>query len=271
MRSWFITGVSSGLGSALATAAIAAGDRVGGTVRSEAAAERFAAAGGRPFMLDVTDADAVPGVIAAADEALGGIEVLVNNAGYSLAGTIEETTAADIRGQIEANFFGPLSIIKAALPFMRPRRRGHIINVSSIAGWMTPGGIGAYGASKMALESLSDGLAAEIEPFGLHVTVVIPGAFRTDLGHSRRTGARGLADYAAQNRARDEFLQSFSTSQRGDPAKAAQAIIGAVRAVPPPRRLLLGPDAVQAMRTRLAALTAELDRWESVSTATDLA
>jgi NAD(P)-dependent dehydrogenase (short-subunit alcohol dehydrogenase family) len=268
MRNWFITGVSSGLGRALAETALARGDRVTGTVRQQSAAQRFAELGGRALTVDVTDHDSIARAVAEA--ALDGIDVLVNNAGYSLAGTVEETEMAAIRSQFETNFFGPIAVIRAALPSMRARRCGHIVNISSMAGAVTSRGIGFYGGSKMALESLSDALASEVAPFGIKVTIVVPGAFRTELGHARHSTISTIADYAEQNRIRDEYLSAFSTSQRGDPLKAAQSIVHLVEAESPPSRLLLGPDAVMAVRAALIARIEEIDKWMPLSTSTDL-
>ncbi len=273
MRNWFITGVSSGLGKALAEAALAAGDRVAGTARSIESAAAFGAAGGERahgLVLDVTDADAVERVVAAAEAATGGLDVIVNNAGYSLSATTEEASIDDIRAQFETNFFGPVSVIKAALPFMRPRRGGQIINVGSLAGYATPGGFGAYGATKMALTSFSEALGHELEPFGIHVMMVVPGAFRTRLGHSRVAVSPHIDDYSAQNSMRDAFLADFSDNQRGDPAKAAAVILQALASALRPRLLLLGPDAVDGVQSALDAARGEIKAWESLSRSTDL-
>jgi NAD(P)-dependent dehydrogenase (short-subunit alcohol dehydrogenase family) len=274
MRNWFITGVSSGLGRALADAALAAGDTVVGTVRKAAAAAEFGAsptgrAHGR--VLDVTDGGAVASVVAEAERVTGGLDIVLNNAGYSLSGTTEEASLDDLRAQFETNFFGAVEVIKAALPFLRGRRRGHIINVGSLAGYVAPGGFAAYSATKMALASFSDALRQELEPFNIGVMMVVPGAFRTRLGHSRVSIPTSIADYREQNAARDGFLKHFSDNQRGDPVKAAAAVMTALGETTPPRTLLLGPDAVDGVLGGLAALRQEIERWEALSRGTDLA
>jgi NAD(P)-dependent dehydrogenase (short-subunit alcohol dehydrogenase family) len=273
MQRWLITGVSSGLGRALAQAVAAQGHKVAGTVRSQQAQRDFA--GLYPgltqgFLLDVTDHDAVATTIAAADEALGGIDVLVNNAGYSFEGTLEESAWADIYGQFDANFFGPAAVMKAVLPFMRARRRGLIMNVTSMAGYVAGAGIGAYGAAKLALEAMSRAVAQEVAPFGVHVMTVIPGAFRTDLGQNRRSAEDSITDYQPQNLARRARLAALSGHQRGDPHKAALAIIAAAQAQNPPHRLVLGIDAVAAVADDLRKFEAEIRAWENLSAGLDL-
>jgi NAD(P)-dependent dehydrogenase (short-subunit alcohol dehydrogenase family) len=272
MRKWFITGVSSGLGRALAVAALAAGDAVAGTVRQEQARDAFAALQpdrARGFIMDVTDHDAVTRVLREADAAIGGIDVLVNNAGVSLEGTIEETGWTEILEQFQTNVFGPVAVIKAALPAMRQRRHGKIVNITSLAGYATGGGTGFYAGAKLALEGISRSLAMECAPFGIEVMTVIPGAFRTELGTNRRSARGRIADYAPQNEARHARLAALSGHQRGDPARAAQAIIAAVDAAPSPRRLLVGVDAADHVTADLAAFGDEIRRWEKVSRATD--
>jgi NAD(P)-dependent dehydrogenase (short-subunit alcohol dehydrogenase family) len=272
MKKWFITGVSSGLGRALAAAALAAGDIVAGSVREAAARDEFDALQpdrAHAFIMDVTDHDAVARVVRAADEAVGGIDVLVNNAGVSLEGTIEETGGAAILEQFQVNVFGPIAVIKAMLPAMRARRRGLIVNVSSLAGYATGGGTGVYGGAKLALEGISRSLGKECAPFGIEVMTVIPGAFRTALGANRRSAPDGIQDYAAQNEARRARLAALSGRQRGDPKRGAQAIITAVNATPPPRRLVVGVDAADHIAADLAEFSEEMARWDAVSRGTD--
>jgi NAD(P)-dependent dehydrogenase (short-subunit alcohol dehydrogenase family) len=272
MKKWFITGVSSGLGRALAVAALGAGDLVAGSVRHEAAREKFNALHpdrAQAFIIDVADHEAVTRGIRDADEAVGGIDVLVNNAGVSLEGTLEETGWAEIYEQFRVNVFGPVAVMKAALPAMRARRGGMILNITSLAGYATGGGTGFYGGAKLALEGISKSLAKECAPFGIEVMTVIPGAFRTDLGGNRRSAADSIADYAPQNEARRARLAALSGHQRGDPRRAAQAIITAVNSAPAPRRLVLGVDAADYVTADLAAFGEEIRQWESVSRATD--
>ncbi len=273
VRRWFITGVSSGLGQALAEAALDAGDIVAGTVRTSEAQRDFArlhAERAIGYRADVTDHAAVAAAVSAAGRETGGIDIVVNNAGYSSEGTLEETGWVDIRAQFEANLFGPIAVMKAALPAMRARRSGLIVNVTSMAGIVPAAGVGAYGGSKLALESISDALALEVEPFGIGVMIVVPGAFRTDLGRNRHSISDSIADYAPQNIARRARLAALSGSQRGDPRKAAHAILTAVDAAPRPRRLLLGPDAVGHIDDFLIRYRDEIARWRPVSSATDL-
>jgi NAD(P)-dependent dehydrogenase (short-subunit alcohol dehydrogenase family) len=272
MKKWFITGVSSGLGRALAAAALAAGDIVAGSVREAAARDEFDALQpdrAHAFIMDVTDHDAVARFVRAADEAVGGIDVLVNNAGVSLEGTIEETGGAAILEQFQVNVFGPIAVIKAMLPAMRARRRGLIVNVSSLAGYATGGGTGVYGGAKLALEGISKSLGKECAPFGIQVMTVIPGAFRTALGANRRSAPDGIQDYAAQNEARRARLAALSGRQRGDPKRGAQAIITAVNATPPPRRLVVGVDAADRIAADLAEFSEEMARWDAISRGTD--
>jgi NAD(P)-dependent dehydrogenase (short-subunit alcohol dehydrogenase family) len=272
MKKWFVTGVSSGLGRALAVGALGAGDVVAGSVREAAARDEFIALNpehAHAFIMDVTDRDAVTEVMQAADEAVGGIDVLVNNAGVSLEGTIEETGWTEILEQFQVNVFGPVAVMKALLPAMRKRRRGLIVNITSLAGYATGGGTGFYGGAKLALEGISKSLAKECAPFGIEVMIVIPGAFRTALGANRRSAPDGIADYTAQNEARRVRLAALSGQQRGDPSRAAQAILAAVNATPPPRRLVVGVDAADYIAADLAAFGEELARWNTVSRATD--
>jgi len=274
MKNWFITGLSSGLGRALALAALAAGDTVAGTVRTEAAqrdVHALHATRALALLADVTDHAAVTAAIHQAEAQLGGIDILVNNAGYSFLGTLEEAEWPNIRAQFETNLFGPIAVIKAALPGMRARKTGLIINVSSAAAYATGGGVGFYGATKMALDGISKALAQELAPFGIKVMLAVPGAYRTDLGANRKTPAESIADYAEQNAARRDHLARLTGQQRGDPAKAAALILQAASAPTIPAYLALGPDAVDAIHASLVPLTADITAWEPFSRATDLA
>jgi len=273
MRKWLITGVSSGLGRALALAVAAQGDKVAGTVRNRQAQQEFAAL--RPdlcqgFVLDVTDHAAVATAVCAAHEAMGGIDVLVNNAGYSFEGTLEETAWADLHGQFAVHVFGPVAMMKAVLPLMRARRGGLIVNITSMAGYATAAGIGAYGGAKLALEGISRALSQEVAPFGIQVMTVIPGAFRTELGRNRASAADMIEDYQAQNVARRQRLAALSGHQRGDPRRAAMAIIAAVQAQNPPRRLVLGIDAIAAVADDLRQFDTEIRAWKHLSDGLDL-
>lgn len=274
MRSWFITGVSSGLGRALAEAVLVRGDRVTGTVRDESAARAFteqAPDRARAVLLDVIDRDAVTRVVAEAEAATGAVDVLVSNAGYSLEGTVEATDFADIEAQFATHVFASIALIKAVLPGMRGRRSGHILTLGSLAAHTPNGGTAVYAAAKAAIETLSAGLAREVEPFGIRVTALVPGAFRTRLGDSRRGAAATIPDYADADKARRERLAGFSGTQRGDPRKAAEAIIAIVNAPDTPLRFALGPDALAGLRTHAAALLADADASEGPGGATDFA
>jgi NAD(P)-dependent dehydrogenase (short-subunit alcohol dehydrogenase family) len=273
MRHWFITGLSSGLGRALAIAALDAGDAVSGTVRSVEAQRSFNsihAAKALAFIADVTDHDAVAAAVAGAELQYDGIDILVNNAGFSFLGTLEEAEWPDLRAQYETNLFGPIAAIKAALPGMRAKRKGLIINVSSSAAHTTGGGVGFYSSTKMALEGLSKSLSHELAPFGIKVMIAVPGAYRTDLGLNRKTPVETIADYAEQNAVRGAFLSKLNGQQRGDPRKAAAVILDAVNANAIPFYLPLGPDAVESITKNLSLVSEDVKTWEMQARSTDL-
>jgi NAD(P)-dependent dehydrogenase (short-subunit alcohol dehydrogenase family) len=268
-----ITGVSSGFGRALAQQALADGHRVVGTVRNAQAAQAFAAmcpARAHARILDVTQFDAIDGVVADIEANVGAVDVLVNNAGYGHEGILEESPLSDMRRQFDVNVFGPVAMMKAVLPFMRARRRGHIVNITSMGGHITMPGIAYYCGSKFALEGISDTLAREVEPFGIAVTAIAPGSFRTDwAGRSMQRTARSIADYDALFDPVRKAREEKSGKQPGDPARAARAILAVIEADAPPTHLLLGSDALQLVRGKLADLGRDLDAWEEVSVSTD--
>jgi NAD(P)-dependent dehydrogenase (short-subunit alcohol dehydrogenase family) len=268
-----ITGVSSGFGRALAQQALADGHRVVGTVRNQQAAEAFAAmcpARAHARILDVTQFDTIDGVVADIEANVGTVDVLVNNAGYGHEGILEESPLSDMRRQFDVNVFGPVAMMKAVLPFMRARRRGHIVNITSMGGYITMPGIAYYCGSKFALEGISDALATEVRPFGIAVTAIAPGSFRTDwAGRSMQRTARSIADYDALFDPVRKAREEKSGRQLGDPAKAARAILAVIGAEAPPTHLLLGSDALQLVRGKLADLGRDLDAWEEVSVSTD--
>jgi NAD(P)-dependent dehydrogenase (short-subunit alcohol dehydrogenase family) len=268
-----VTGVSSGFGRALAQQALADGHRVAGTVRNAQAAEAFEAlCPGRAHarLLDVTQFDIIDRVVADIEAALGPIDVLVNNAGYGHEGILEESPLADMRRQFDVNVFGPVAMIKAVLPFMRKRRRGHILNITSMGGYLTMPGIAYYCGSKFALEGISDTLAKEVQPFGIAVTAIAPGSFRTDwAGRSMQRTGRSIADYDALFDPVRSAREEKSGRQPGDPAKAARAMLALIGAEAPLAHLLLGSDALQLVRGRLAALESEFQAWEQVTLSTD--
>lgn len=268
-----ITGVSSGFGRALAQQALQAGHRVVGTVRNDEARVAFdALAPGRAFgrLLDVTDADAIDALVADVEANVGAIDVLVNNAGYGHEGVLEESTLAELRHQFEVNVFGPAALIKAVLPHMRARRRGHILNITSMGGFITLPGIAWYCGSKFALEGISEVLGKEVAAFGIHVTAVAPGSFRTDwAGRSMARAPRSIGDYDALFDPIRSAREAKSGHQLGDPVKAAQAMLQIIDSDAPPSHLLLGSDALQLVRAKLASMASTLDAWERLSRSTD--
>lgn len=272
-KNLLITGASSGFGLALAREALAAGHRVVGTVRNEQArAELEALAPGQIVgrLLDVTDFDAIPGLVAEIEASVGPLDVLVNSAGYGHEGILEESPLEAMRRQFEVNVFGAVAMIRAVLPYLRQRRRGHILNITSMGGYITMPGIAYYCGSKFALEGISDALGKEVEGFGIAVTAVAPGSFRTDwAGRSMVRSPRSIADYDALFDPVRQARQEKSGKQPGDPVKAAQAMLVAIEAPVPPRHLLLGSDALGLVRQKLAALDEEFTRWEALTRSTD--
>ncbi|WNH51788.1 oxidoreductase [Stenotrophomonas oahuensis] len=268
-----ITGVSSGFGRALAVEALAAGHRVVGTVRNAQAAQDFEAlVPGRAFarMLDVTNTAAIAPLVEAIEAYLGPISVLVNNAGYGHEGVLEESPLAEMRQQFEVNVFGAVAMMQAVLPHMRPRREGHILNITSMGGFITMPGIAYYCGSKFALEGISEALGKEVAALGIRVTAVAPGSFRTDWGgRSMVRSPRAIADYDALFDPIRQRRQEVSGKQLGDPQKAAQAMLAVIDSPEPPVHLLLGTDALQLVHAKLKALEQELREWESLTVSTD--
>ncbi|MBR8040194.1 oxidoreductase [Burkholderia cenocepacia] len=268
-----ITGVSSGFGRALAQEALAAGHTVVGTVRGAQAARDFEALSPQAAVarvLDVTEFERIDGVVADIEANVGPVDVLVNNAGYGHEGIMEEAPLDEMRRQFDVNVFGAVAMMKAVVPFMRERRRGRILNITSMGGHITMPGIAYYCGSKFALEGISETLGKELEPFGIAVTAVAPGSFRTDwAGRSMARTPRSIADYDALfdpiRRAREEK----SGKQLGDPAKAARAMLAVIAADHPPAHLLLGSDALRLVRNKLATLDDEIRAWEAVTVSTD--
>ncbi|KUZ38370.1 oxidoreductase [Burkholderia territorii] len=268
-----ITGVSSGFGRALAQAALAAGHTVVGTVRSEAAKQAFDAlsphaAIGR--VLDVTDFARIDGVVAEIEASVGPVDVLVNNAGYGHEGIMEESPLSEMRRQFDVNVFGAVAMMKAVVPFMRKRRRGRILNITSMGGHITMPGIAYYCGSKFALEGISETLGEELAPFGIAVTAVAPGSFRTDwAGRSMTRTPRSIADYDALFDPIRQAREEKSGRQPGDPAKAARAMLAIIEADHPPAHLLLGSDALRLVRAKWSALEDEIRTWEPLTVSTD--
>lgn len=269
---FLITGVSSGLGRAFAVAALEAGHRVVGTVRRARDAEAFAAlAEGRahPLVLDVTDFATIPAAVSQAESLAGPIDVLVNNAGYGHEGVLEESSLDDLQRQFAANVYGPVAMMQAVLPGMRERRSGHIINVTSMGGFITMPGISFYCGSKFALEGISEALGKEVAGFGIRVTALAPGQFRTDwAGRSMDRTPRRLSDYDIVMDPIRATRQAKSGRQPGDPAKAAQALLALVASPNPPVRLFLGADALELVGQKLEAMQVELAAWDALSRST---
>ena len=269
---WLVTGSSKGLGRALAEQALAAGYRVVATARRTSDLSDLVEANGDAVLaveLDVTRSDQISAALAAAEDRFGAVDVLVNNAGYGYFAAIEEGEDAEVRALFETDVFAPVNLIKAVLPGMRQRGRGHIVNISSVGGLVTFPAVGYYHMAKFAIEGLSETLAKELPPFGIGVTVVEPGAFRTDFrGGSGRQSAIRLAAYAdTAGKARDNVLAGHG-KQQGDPDRGARAIITAVEADQPPVHLVIGGDALDQIRQKMTDLERDLAAWEEVSRST---
>ncbi|HVK15254.1 MAG TPA: SDR family NAD(P)-dependent oxidoreductase [Gemmataceae bacterium] len=271
-RVWLITGASSGFGRALANAVLAAGGRVAAGARDPARVRELAGAypdACRPVELDVTVPAHAAAAVVAARAAFGRIDVLSNVAGYGLLAAVEDVTDAAARRNFETNYFGPLRLIQAVLPTMREQGAGHIINMSAVAGFVNYPGFGVYGASKFALEGLSEALRQEVAPFGIRVTLLEPGPFRTDFATRSldRPPANPVYDGTVGKFGR--LLDSIAEKQPGDPARGAAAVIAAVESADPPFRLPLGPYAVRRLRQKIVEWTATAAAAEPTAKETD--
>jgi len=269
---WFITGCSTGLGRALAQRVIDSGARVVVTARDVSRIDDLVVGHDSHALavaLDVNDATQIRAAVKASEDKFGRIDVLVNNAGYGYQSTVEEAEDSEIRAQFEANVFGQFAMTQAVLPGMRTRRKGHVFNVTSVAGFIGFPGSAFYAASKHAVEGWSDGLAAEVEPLGIKVTCIEPGPFRTDwAGRSLKQTPSKYADTAA---ARMRGTSEGSGKQAGDPALAAQAMIDLVGHPNPPHHLVLGAWGVEKVTNYLKDLLIEVEAWRDVGLATDFA
>jgi NAD(P)-dependent dehydrogenase (short-subunit alcohol dehydrogenase family) len=268
MATWLITGCSTGLGRALARAVLDGGDNVVVTARDAATVEDLARSHPDTALalpLDVTDHGQGRDVMRAARERFGAIDVLVNNAGHSYRAAVEEAAGDQVQELFATNFFGPAALIQAVLPAMRERRGGTIVNISSIGARGFPVGSGYYAASKAALEALTGSLRKEVQPLGITVMAVEPGAFRTSFLRSVAQPRETIGDYAGTVGARRDQDTARHGQQPGDPARAAQAIITAVRSPSPPLLLVLGPDALTQFRDAMRELSADADAWEQTS------
>ena len=272
MRTWFITGASSGFGHELAEAVLERGDAVVAAARSTDSLtelgpdERLLA-----VRLDVTDPKQREEAVAAALDRFGRIDVLVNNAGRTQVGAVEETTDEELRSLFDLHFFAPAALTRLVLPHMREQGTGAIVQMSSVGGQVTAPGFGAYCATKFALEGLSETLHAEVADFGVHTLIVEPGAFRTGLF---RPGAAyesaEMSEYEQTVGPTRAYVRDNHLEQPGDPAKAVRAIIEALDADEPPLRLVLGADAIGNIESRWHSLAEELDAWRAVGEATAL-
>lgn len=272
---WFITGASRGLGALIAKAALADGNAVVAAGRDTAAIiERLGQAPGLlPVALDVTRPEQAQAAAAAALDAFGRIDVLVNNAGFGLLGAVEESSDADVRRMYDTNVFGLLNVTRAVLPAMRARRAGHVINISSIGGFRSGAGFGAYCSTKFAVEGLTEALRDELAPLGIHATVVEPGYFRTDfLDATSLVVAPGeIADYAATSGQVRQKAVQLNHQQPGDPVKLAAAMVELANAAEPPLRLPLGSDTLAAIADKQAYVARETQAWEALARSTDFA
>lgn len=271
MATWLITGCSTGIGRALASAALDRGEAVVVTARDAASVEDLARSHPDTALalpLDVTDHAQGRAVVCAAQERFGTIDVLVNNAGHSYRAAVEEAAEDQVQEMFATNFFGPAALIRAVLPGMRRHRSGTIVNISSIGARSFPAGSGYYAASKAALEALTACLRKEVQPLGISVMAVEPGAFRTSFLRSvaqPRETIGAYADTVGARRAQDTIRHGH---QPGDPARAAQAIITAVHSSRTPLMLVLGPDALTQFRDAMKELSADVDAWEQTSLST---
>ena len=270
---WFITGCSTGFGRELAKAVLERGWRVVATARRPEQLDDLLAGHGERALkirLDVTDHAEVVASVKEAEARFGRIDVLVNNAGYGYLAAVEEGEDAAIRAQFETNVFGLADLIRQALPGMRKRRSGNIVNYSSIGGLVSFGATGYYHASKYAVEGLSESLALEVAPLGIHVTLVEPGPFRTDwAGRSIVESETVIDDYAETAGLRRKQTRERSGNQVGDPVRAAEAVIAAVTAKEPPLRLLLGAPALDLAYGKLDKLRANFDAWKETTLGAD--
>jgi len=273
-KTFLITGVSSGFGRALAEAALHDGHTVAGTVRSDSDKKNFEALGhgAHAVILDVTNIGQIALSIAAIENDIGAIDVLVNNAGYGHEGILEESSIDELRRQFEVNVFGAVAMIQAVLPAMRKRRAGHILNITSMGGIITLPGLSYYHGSKFALEGISEALGKEVKDFGIHVTAIEPGGFRTDwAGRSMVRAARSIPDYDALIEPIRKRRMELSGWQIGDPAKAARAMLKIALSDNPPAHLLLGSDAIRLVDDKIKSLQADFAVWKSLSLSTDVA
>ncbi|WP_424216772.1 oxidoreductase (plasmid) [Streptomyces sp. BI20] len=275
MAVWFVTGASRGLGAQITREALARGHRVVATARDAATVLNAHPEGPEALLAvsaDVTDPQQMTDAVEKGLAAFGRIDIVVNNAGYGLVGAIEETSDEAARELFDVNVFGVLNTLRATLPTLRAQRAGHVVNIGSVGGFATAPAVGVYGASKFALEGISEALRGELAPLGVRVTIVEPGGFRTDfLGKdSIRVEPAAIADYAEGAGPVREALAGNDGRQPGDPVKAAKAIVDITETPEPPLRLQLGADAIERVEAKLDLVRRELDQWRHLALDTAL-
>jgi NAD(P)-dependent dehydrogenase (short-subunit alcohol dehydrogenase family) len=269
MANWLVTGCSTGIGREIADAALEAGHNVVVTARrTETVADLVDRFGDRALAvaLDVTDKGLIADAVAAADATFGSIDVLVNNAGNGYLSAVEEGEDEQVRKLFDTNYFGVVDTIKEVLPSMRARRSGHIINISSMTGLVANPPNAYYSSTKFALEALTEALAQEVKPFGIKVTAIEPGAFRTDWAkRSMWESSAPIGDYDENVGARKNLIKDFADHLPGDPRKVAEAVLMISALDEPPLRLLLGRDVLKAVRDKITAMSASIDEWEAIT------
>lgn len=268
---WFITGSSSGFGRALAEVVLNEGEIVVLTARNTETIKDLEAKFSERALavkLDVTRPDEVEKAVEEAIAKFGRIDVLVNNAGFGIIGAVEEVSDAEARHLFDTNVFGVLNVTRAVLPHMRQQQSGHILNISSMGGFVGVLGSGIYCASKFAVEGISEAMATEVAPLGIKVTIIEPGQFRTDFAGRSINMASPIEAYAETVGKRRQAVAEVDGKQPGDPVLAAKAMIEVVKSSTPPLRLALGADAVKVIRTKLDSVTQELKKWEDISVST---
>lgn len=275
MSVWFVTGASRGLGAQIVREALSRGHQVIATARDAASVlKAYPEAPDTLLALtaDVTSQEQLNAAVEAGVAAFGRIDVVVNNAGYGLVGAVEEVSDKAARELFDVNVFGVLNTLRAVLPVLRAQRSGHVLNISSVGGFATAPAVGLYGASKFALEGISEALHGELAPLGVRVTIVEPGGFRTDFlnGSSLQVEPVSIADYAAGAGPVREALSTNDGRQAGDPVKAARAMVDITEVPSPPLRLQLGADAVARIEGKLELVRRELDEWRHVALSTDI-
>ena len=270
-RTWFITGASSGFGKELASLALSTGDQVIATFRKEEQRNAFLNENPKnayAYILDVSNVDQITSVVNEVTSRFERIDVVVNSAGYGFVGVIEETSIQDAYDVMNINFYGTLAVTKAFLPLLRKQQSGHIIQISSSAGFVGVPSVGIYAASKFAVEGFTESLAAEMKPFGVSVTIVEPGAFRTEFMKGIGSASHPVTEYTASVANMKSLFESSHGNQDGDPVKGAAAIISIVNSTNPPLRLVLGQDSFDNIQKKLVQVKEELDQWSHLSLST---